>query len=100
MTGTQSEVMSFGRWWKQYDSGSLVSGQNFSRKRDSMFIEVEKDIMKYLELRNRLHKKDGIGLNWEMMLLKAEIYAATSMHRMALLSTRTGSHPLVGWIRS
>jgi hypothetical protein len=36
---------------------------------------VGKDIINYLELRNRLHKKDSIGLNWEMIILKANIFA-------------------------
>jgi hypothetical protein len=44
--GTQSEVVSFGKWLKQYDSGSLESVHNFPRKKDIRVIRVKKNIMK------------------------------------------------------
>jgi hypothetical protein len=56
------------------------------------FIEVEKDnIINYLALRNRLHKKDSVDINCEMMILKAKIYANG-------LAENKNWNPSSGWL--
>jgi hypothetical protein len=47
-------------------------------------------------LRNRLHKKDGIGLNWGMMPMKAEIYANKHAHNG--LDEYKNWKPSSGWL--
>ena len=73
-TGTLSERQSFGRKLKQYDDDNLKSSTRMRIKKGE-FEDVEKMLVKYIDLRAEKYKRDKCGLNWATITSKSLLYA-------------------------
>ena len=73
-SGTRSEQQSFGRKLKEYDDGNLVSSTRLRIKKGE-FEDVEKMLVKYIDLRAEKYKRDKCGLNWCSLTSKSLLYA-------------------------
>jgi len=74
VTGTQSEINGFGKHLKQYATGALKPSQN-KRNRGSLYPDLEAKLVAYVRLRQRLYKKDKVGLSWTYMQEKLKLWA-------------------------
>ena len=74
-SGTPSEIVSFSRMLKEFDSGTLRPNIQAKRRSTGKFDAVEKKLVEYLDLRARLHQHDKLGLSYDIMRSKALQFA-------------------------
>ena len=76
-SGTQSELVSFGKRIKEHDSGKYLGKQlNVKRIKRVFFPEVEAKLVRYIEIRERKFEQDKIGVGWHYLKDQANRFAA------------------------
>jgi DDE superfamily endonuclease/Tc5 transposase DNA-binding domain len=73
-SGTDSEVVSFSRYFKRYKSGCLQPSESI-RLKTSSFPDVETKLIAYIELRARYYKRDKCGVSYSLLKEKANKFA-------------------------
>ena len=72
--GTLQQRQTFSRYLRQYDSGKLRPSQkrrNMTRK----FVDIERKLINYLDMRERSYKLDKCGISWVVLQNKSLQYA-------------------------
>jgi len=62
-TGTKSEEQSLGRWLVKFDNGQLEAS-GVMRGRSRKYVEIEKKLIQYLDLRAQKYAQDKCGVRW------------------------------------
>jgi len=70
----------FNRWLKQFRQGSLKN-DDYKRSKSSPYDDVKAKLLEYIELRERLFKRDKCGLSWSVLKHKALHFAEQLGHK-------------------
>jgi hypothetical protein len=73
-SGTNSEVVSFCRYFKRFKSGNLHPSESI-RTKASSFPDVETKLIAYIDLRARYYKRDKCGVSHSLLKEKAKKFA-------------------------
>jgi hypothetical protein len=69
----------FNRWLKKFRQGELKNDDK-KRNKKSPYDDVRAKLIEYIELRERLYKRDKCGLSWALLKQKALVFAKNLGH--------------------